>query len=149
IGHRRRVREVLEFVELRGQSHTRLRDASGGMQRRLSLATALVHRPELLLLDEPTASVDPILRERFWKRFAQLRDAGCTVLVSTHYVGEAANCDLVAFMADGHVLAVDTPENLRQRAMGGDDIEVTAGRLTAEDVADLLADPHVSAVQRT
>ena len=102
--------------------------ASGGMQRRLALAAALVHDPELILLDEPTAGIDPILRERFWTYFRSLRDDGRTLIVSTQYVGEAADCDLVAVMCAGRVLALDTPDGLRRRAFGGDLIDVRPER---------------------
>jgi ABC-2 type transport system ATP-binding protein len=115
---RRRVREVLEFVDLWQHRHKRLREASGGMQRRLALAATLVHTPELLFLDEPTAGIDPILRERFWTRYRDLRDEGRTLVVSTQYVGEAAACDLVAVMSEGQVLIVDSPEGLRRAAYG-------------------------------
>jgi ABC-2 type transport system ATP-binding protein len=115
---RRRVREVLEFVDLWQHRHKRLREASGGMQRRLALAATLVHRPELLFLDEPTAGIDPLLRERFWTRYRDLRDHGRTLVVSTQYVGEAAACDLVAVMSEGRVLVVDTPDGLRRAAFG-------------------------------
>jgi ABC-2 type transport system ATP-binding protein len=86
------------------------------MQRRLSLAAALVHDPELMLLDEPTAGVDPILRRRFWDRFRELRDGGRTLIVSTQYVGEAAECDLVAVMVDGRVVHVAPPDQLASDA---------------------------------
>ena len=94
-GRRKRLHGALDFVGLDGDRTKLLRDASGGMQRRLSLAAALIHDPELILLDEPTAGIDPILRERFWTYFRSLRDGGRTLIVSTQYVGEAADCDLV------------------------------------------------------
>jgi ABC-2 type transport system ATP-binding protein len=115
---RKRLREVLEFVDLWEHRRKRLSEASGGMQRRLALAATLVHGPELLFLDEPTAGIDPILRDRFWSRFRDLRDAGRTLLVSTQYVGEAASCDLVAVMAAGRVVVIDTPDGLRRQAYG-------------------------------
>ena len=79
------------------------------MQRRLTLAATLVHDPELLYLDEPTAGVDPILRERFWAHFRTLRDQGRTIVVPTQYVGEAVSCDVVAVMADGRLVTVQPP----------------------------------------
>ncbi len=117
---RRRVREVLEMVELwdvRGRRASRL---SGGMQRRLSLACALVHEPSLFLLDEPTAGLDPLLRQSVWRELGRLRDRGRTLLVTTQYVGEAELCDQVALIAQGHLVALGTPDDLRRQALGGD-----------------------------
>jgi ABC-2 type transport system ATP-binding protein len=115
-GRRRRLRDILDFVDLHGQRRTLFVKASGGMQRRVALAATLVHDPEIVFLDEPTAGVDPILRERFWERFRELRDEGRTLVVCTQLVSEAACCDQVAVMADGRLIAVDTPDGLRQRA---------------------------------
>jgi ABC-2 type transport system ATP-binding protein len=117
---RRRLHETLELVDLWRSRSTVLAHASGGMQRRLSLAATLVHDPELIILDEPTAGIDPILRERFWARFRMLRDAGRTLLVSTQYVGEAAHCDVVGVMDEGGLVAVAAPEDLRRQAYGGE-----------------------------
>jgi ABC-2 type transport system ATP-binding protein len=115
---RRRIDGLLEFLELEGSQRTRLADASGGEQRRLGLAAALAHAPELLILDEPTTGVDPVLRRRIWERLQLLRDDGTTIFVTTQYVDEATNCDLVAFILDGRVLTVGTPEELRREAFG-------------------------------
>jgi ABC-2 type transport system ATP-binding protein len=137
----RRLRETLEFVDLWGSRSTTLAHASGGMQRRLSLAATLVHDPELIILDEPTAGIDPILRERFWARFRTLRDAGRTLLVTTQYVSEAAHCDVVAIMADGGLVAVAAPEDLRRQAYGGElaDVRVREDeQRTARSIVDRL-----------
>ena len=87
---RKRLRELLDWVELTDDRRKRVRQASGGMQRRLALAAAFVHDPAVAFLDEPTAGIDPILRARFWDQFRVLRDAGRTLIVTTQYVGEAA-----------------------------------------------------------
>lgn len=116
----RRMMELLEFVELAGDRNKLARDLSGGMRRRLALASTLIHRPELLFLDEPTAGIDPLLRRKIWDYFEMLRKEGMSLFVTTQYVGEAAYCDLVGVMAEGHLLLVDTPEGLRHRAFGGD-----------------------------
>ena len=117
---RRRVAEVLEFVGLTDEQRTRLRDASGGEQRRLALAAAVVHEPDLLVLDEPTAGIDPLLRRRIWKGLVALRDTGTTIVVTTQYVTEAENCDLVTLLVEGRALVTDTPQRLRRRAFGDD-----------------------------
>lgn len=116
----RRIKSLLEFVELSEHRHKLARNLSGGMQRRLSLAATLIHRPELLFLDEPTAGIDPVLRRKIWDYFKELQAEGYTMLVTTQYVGESAYCDYVGIMAAGKLLLVDTPEGMRRRAYGGD-----------------------------
>ena len=120
VGFRRRARltELLDLVELTDDRRKLVREASGGMQRRLALAASMVHRPAVLMLDEPTAGIDPILRRRFWEHFRQLRDEGTTLVISTQYVNEAADCDSVAMLARGRVAAFGTPEELRTQAFG-------------------------------
>lgn len=118
------LRKALEFVELDGHESKRVSDISGGMKRRLSLAATLIHEPELIFLDEPTAGIDPILRRKFWDHFTQLKENGKTLVVTTQYVGEAAYCDYVAVLADGELLLVETPDGLRRAAYGGDIVNI-------------------------
>jgi ABC-2 type transport system ATP-binding protein len=125
---RRRTREVLELLDLWGVRRRHAGKLSGGMQRRLELAGALVHDPALLFLDEPTAGLDPLLRARVWEELRRLRDAGRTLLVTTQYVNEAEQCDLVAMIVDGRLIALASPEDLRRQAMGGDLLEVETTR---------------------
>jgi ABC-2 type transport system ATP-binding protein len=135
---RRRTKEALLLVDLwdvRGRRAGRL---SGGMQRRLELACALVHDPALLFLDEPTAGIDPMLRARVWTELHRLRDAGRTMIVTTQYVNEAESCDRVALIADGRLLALATPDDLRREAVGGDVVAVeTATLFDGEELASL------------
>jgi ABC-2 type transport system ATP-binding protein len=119
-----RLRKTLEFVELYQHRNKLARDISGGMLRRLSLAATLVHDPDLLLLDEPTAGIDPILRAKFWEHFKQLQSKGNTLFITTQYVSEADECDLVGVMSSGKLLLVDTPRGLRQHAYGGEIVEL-------------------------
>jgi ABC-2 type transport system ATP-binding protein len=110
------------------------------MQRRLGLAATLVHDPELLFLDEPTAGIDPVLRRKFWDHFAVLRDEGRTVFVTTQYVGEAEHCDLVALIVGGRLVMMDTPEGLRRAAAGGDVVHVRFASVHGpETIADLAS----------
>ena len=125
---RRRLHHVLEWVELDEHRKKKVRQVSGGMQRRLALAAALVHDPMLLFLDEPTAGIDPILRSTFWEQFREMRDEGRTICVTTQYVGEAAYCDYVGMLSDGELLLVDTPENLRKAAFDGEVVDIELSR---------------------
>jgi ABC-2 type transport system ATP-binding protein len=119
-----RLNKLLDFVELSGDKNKLARDLSGGMKRRLSLAATLVHSPELLFLDEPTAGIDPILRRKFWDYFKELQAEGHTLFITTQYVGEAAFCDLVGVMYGGRLLMIETPDGLRRKAYGGDVIGI-------------------------
>jgi ABC-2 type transport system ATP-binding protein len=150
-GRRRHLLRLLELVDLSEHRHKRLADCSGGMQRRLTLAATLVHRPELLYLDEPTAGVDPILRERFWEHFRTLRDQGHTIVVPTQYVGEAVSCDVVAVMAAGRVITVQRPDTLARFAYGGDPLSIDLGDdwLSGPQLASLRQQPFVRSVRRT
>jgi ABC-2 type transport system ATP-binding protein len=118
------LNRLLDLVELREDKHKLVRNTSGGMQRRLSLAATLVHDPDLLFLDEPTAGIDPILRKKFWDYFKTLQEHGHTLFITTQYVGEAAYCDFVGVMSEGHLLTVNTPEGLRREAYGGDIVKI-------------------------
>ncbi len=143
----RRTREALLLVDLWSARGTRAADLSGGMQRRLELACALVHEPELLFLDEPTAGIDPLLRATVWEELHRLRDAGRTLLVTTQYVTEAAECDRVVLIADGRVIADGTPDELRRRAADGEVLELeTRGPV---DPALLEETPGVGSVHST
>ena len=114
---RRRINDLLDWVELQGpEARLASPNASGGMQRRLSLAATFVQDPVLAFLDEPTAGIDPILRAKFWERFRAMAGAGKSLVVTTQYVGEAGECDVVGLLSDGELLLLDTPE---QPAPGG------------------------------
>ncbi|HET7771606.1 MAG TPA: ABC transporter ATP-binding protein [Chloroflexota bacterium] len=110
-----RVDEVIAFTNLTSRANDAVFGFSGGMKQRVSLACALAHEPRLLLLDEPTAGIDPKLREAFWEHFRRLASSGVTLLVSTHLMDEALLCDRVAVMRDGVVLASDAPKELLRR----------------------------------
>jgi ABC-2 type transport system ATP-binding protein len=116
-----RVTETLEAVGLAGREDQLTASLSGGQRARVSLASALLGRPELLVLDEPTVGLDPVLREELWKTFHRLAADGTTLLVSSHVMDEAAECDRLLLMRDGFVLDQTTPEALRERT-GEDDL---------------------------
>ena len=140
-----RLHELLDLVELTGHEKKLARNISGGMQRRLSLASTLVHDPELIFLDEPTAGIDPVLRRKFWDHFQVLKDRGHTLFVTTQYVGEAAYCDYVGVMRDGELLMVETPEMLRYKALGGHVLDLrTAEPLSLEALVMLEDHPLIT-----
>jgi ABC-2 type transport system ATP-binding protein len=143
----KRVDEVLELVELWDARNRRASDMSGGMQRRLELACALVHQPSLLILDEPTAGIDPILRTKIWQEIDRRRQLGVTVLVTTQYVSEAEYCDAVALISEGDLIAHATPIDLRKLALGGEVIEV--GTREPIDVRRLPPIAGVTSIRQT
>jgi ABC-2 type transport system ATP-binding protein len=116
-----RVSEVIETVAL--QEHDRVANKlSGGQRSRISLATALLAEPDLLVLDEPTVGLDPVLRVELWNTFTSLAEGGTTLLVSSHVMDEAERCDSLLLMLDGDLLAAETPDGLRSRT-GEQDLE--------------------------
>jgi ABC-2 type transport system ATP-binding protein len=139
----RRIREALEFVELWDSRETLAGNLSGGMQRRLGLAAALVHEPALVLVDEPTAGIDPVLRAKFWDGFRDLRDTGHTIFLTTQYVTEADYCDQVAVLREGKLLVLGTPNEIRRQVVGGDALELEAKGLNHESLAKLLQVPAI------
>ncbi len=113
---RERIAQVLGVVELTGKERALVRHLSGGMRQLTNLACAMVHRPKLLLLDEPTVGIDPMLRLKLWDHFRNLNAGGSTILVTTHVMEEAERCHRVAMIADGRAIAVGSPAELRERA---------------------------------
>ncbi|MNI20927.1 putative ABC transporter ATP-binding protein YbhF [compost metagenome] len=104
----------MEVVNLQEHLRKRVDQYSGGMKRRLSLAIALLHEPPLLILDEPTVGIDPVLRKSIWKELRALNGKGTTIVLTTHVMDEAEKCDRLAMIRDGQLLAVDTPADLLQ-----------------------------------
>ncbi len=111
-----RVDRLLAFLGLSERADSAVATMSGGMKQRVSLACALAAEPQLLLLDEPTAGIDPVLRGRFWHEFRRLRDDGASLLVSTHQIDEAVHCDRLLIVRAGRRIADLTPEALLRRA---------------------------------
>jgi ABC-2 type transport system ATP-binding protein len=145
IGVRRRdldaaVAHVLAQVDLHSHAKARVDQLSGGERSRVSLAAALVGRPELLVLDEPTVGLDPVLRRDLWAIFRRLADAGTTLLVSSHVMDEAGRCDRLLLMREGGVLADDTLDGVLART-GTPDIETAFLALVDGAVADQSVTP--------
>ena len=113
---RERADELMEFVQLSDRSGDRVDELSGGMKRRLTIARALINRPELVLLDEPTTGLDPQARHLVWERLYQLKRQGVTLVLTTHYMDEAEQlCDRLVIMDDGRIVAEGSPRQLIDR----------------------------------
>jgi ABC-2 type transport system ATP-binding protein len=116
------VESALELVELADRARSLTAELSGGQRRRLSLACALVHSPEVVFLDEPTVGVDPLLRVQFWTHFRNLAERGVTILVSSHVMDEADRCDELLFIRSGRIIARGSGAAIREQART-DDLE--------------------------
>ncbi len=112
---KKRAMEVLRLVELEGDARKKVGNYSGGMKKRLSLAAALLHSPKILVLDEPTVGIDPLLRKKIWDEFYQLKEQGKSILVTTHVMDEAIKCDRLALIYQGGILACDSTTSLLSR----------------------------------
>jgi ABC-2 type transport system ATP-binding protein len=110
------MEEIIELVDLKDRAQSLVRTLSGGLRQRTSLACSLIHKPHLLLLDEPTVGVDPQLRATFWKYFRKLAEEGVTLIVSSHVMDEAERCDRLGFMRHGKLLAEGSAADLRNQA---------------------------------
>lgn len=119
---KRRTLEVMELVNLADDLNKPVAAYSGGMKRRLSLAMAIIHNPRVLILDEPTVGIDPLLRKEIWNELYKMTESGVTILVTTHVMDEAEKCHQLAMMRNGYLIAEGTPIEL-QRRIGAETIE--------------------------
>ncbi|GAB4467654.1 MAG: ABC transporter ATP-binding protein [Anaerolineae bacterium] len=156
---RQRIDFVLRMANLKGRERERTRNLSGGWRQRLALGAAILHEPELVFLDEPTAGVDPVSRRAFWDLLYEIAARGVTIFVTTHYMDEAEHCELLAFIHNGRIIARGSPQHIKDTMMTGqvlelspDDptgavrvLEVSRGRLSVEEVALYGAQVHVVA----
>jgi ABC-2 type transport system ATP-binding protein len=162
LGHRElgdRQREIISMAGLEGHEGVLTGNLSGGWRQRLALGCAIVHRPKVLFLDEPTAGVDPISRRQFWELIYSMAEEGTTVLVTTHYMDEAELCERVGFISRGRLIALDTPDTLKSSQMEGHVLEIScddsetaipllqsygeSGHLTLHEVALYGAQIHI------
>jgi drug efflux transport system ATP-binding protein len=123
---RQRQTEIIQMAGLEGRENALTRTLSGGWKQRLALGCAIVHRPKVVFLDEPTAGVDPISRREFWGLIYAMAKKGVTVLVTTHYMDEAELCQRVGFISQGRLVALDSPSRLKQTQMRGQVLEISA-----------------------
>jgi len=156
-----RIQDALQMAGLEGHEQTHTKDLSGGWRQRLALSAAILHRPELVFLDEPTAGVDPVSRRAFWDLLYKLIAEGITVFVTTHYMDEAEHCHQLAFIQRGKLIARGSPEEIKRDVMRGQVLEIApadtpqavrvlraareAGRLPLDEVAMYGALVHVVA----
>lgn len=117
-----RIAEVLELVNLSKDVNKKIGEFSGGMKRRLSLAMALIHKPRVLILDEPTVGIDPLLRKNIWEELYKLTGEGITILVTTHVMDEAAKCSQLSMMREGCLIATGTPREIQEN-VGASNLE--------------------------
>ncbi|MBD0343560.1 MAG: ABC transporter ATP-binding protein [Coleofasciculus sp. Co-bin14] len=135
---RKRAGELLAQVALQDYSSNRVDELSGGMKRRLVLARALINNPQVVFLDEPTTGLDPDARQDFWKSVSQLKQSGCGVLLTTHYMDEAQRlCDRLILLQHGKMIDEGTPEELIERTVGREVVEIEG---VAEQTLQQLAD---------
>jgi ABC-2 type transport system ATP-binding protein len=162
---RRRREELIDMAGLRGREDVITANLSGGWKQRLALGCAIIHRPQVLFLDEPTAGVDPLSRREFWKLIYTLAQEGVTILVTTHYMDEAELCQRVGFISNGRLIALDSPDELKASGMRGDVLEISSptparavralqeararGALACEEIALYGAQIHVVVPQAT
>jgi ABC-2 type transport system ATP-binding protein len=129
---RRQLRErkafVLRMAGLEGRERELTRNLAGGWKQRLALGTAIIHEPEMLFLDEPTAGVDPISRRAFWDLLYDLSEEGTTIMVTTHYMDEAEHCQSLAFIQHGRIVASGSPAGIKEREMRGQVLEIDCER---------------------
>ena len=119
-----RLRFVVRLSGLEGRENVRTRDLAGGWRQRLALGAAILHQPEIIFLDEPTAGVDPLSRRAFWELLYQLSAQQVTIFVTTHYMDEAEHCHQLAFIQRGKIIAHGSPEQIKVEMMSGDVLEI-------------------------
>lgn len=141
VGKQARLREgeLLELAGLRGREHERTSNLSGGWKQRLALICAIVHKPPIIFLDEPTGGVDPAVRRAFWDVIYDLAETGVTVFVTTHFMDEAEHCHRAGLMYAGRLVALDTPDRLKQSVIQGELLELEAND-AANDWQDDLSE---------
>ncbi|MCX7250888.1 MAG: ABC transporter ATP-binding protein [Burkholderiales bacterium] len=137
-----RLRFALDMAGLAGREDALVATLAGGWKQRLALGAAILHRPAILFLDEPTSGVDPNSRRRFWELIHTLAQDGVSVLVSTHYMDEAEYCDRIALINHGRLIALGTPLELKQRSLGGELLAIEGDRL-GDAIAKLQTAPGV------
>jgi lipooligosaccharide transport system ATP-binding protein len=148
---KRQIEYLLEFLELSAKAHSRIKELSGGMKRRLVIARALMNNPKLLILDEPTTGLDPQVRHLIWDKLHQLKKRGTTILITTHYMEEAFQiCDEVLIMHRGREIMCDQPKNLLKQHVERFVLEVTGSdSISMLDSGELSQQVRIERAQET
>ncbi len=133
---KQRKKAILQMAGLLGRERELTKNLSGGWKQRLALGTAIIHEPEILFLDEPTAGVDPISRREFWDLLYELAEAGTTIFVTTHYMDEAEHCQNLAFIQRGRLVAEGSPQEMKLHQMPGEVLEVDCAQ--ADEAVQIL-----------
>lgn len=142
-----RVKEALRFVGLEERAMQLPHTFSGGMKRRLNIACSIVHRPKLIIMDEPTVGIDPQSRNHILESVRELNRMGSTVIYTSHYMEEVASlCDRVAIVDQGHVIACGTEQELRERVAGEEKIVMTASGLGEAVLSELKQHPRITRI---
>ena len=137
-----RIQTALKMAGLEGRERTHTKDLAGGWRQRLALSVAIMHQPEVIFLDEPTAGVDPVSRREFWDLLYELVSDGVTVFVTTHYMDEAEHCHRLAFIQEGQIIAYGAPEEIKQKTMHGQVLEISPSN-PADTVAILETEQQI------
>lgn len=145
---KKRTQELLEFIDFSKPTNTLVRDLPGGIKQQVSLAASLLHDPEIIFLDEPTAGVAPVARARFWALIRELSANGKTVFVTTHYMDEAEQCGRIALMRSGEIIALDGPENLKAKTFPDPLFELDPKIMITDDLLQKIqTDSAVASLQ--
>jgi ABC-2 type transport system ATP-binding protein len=126
---KQRIQEVLKIAGLEGRTTSLTANLSGGWRQRLALGCAMLHKPPILFLDEPTSGVDPVARREFWDLIYEFAAAGTTIFITTHYMDEAEHCNRVGFMYRSKLLSFDTPRNLKETYLHGTTLDLDVSSL--------------------
>ncbi len=132
------IHKAVSISGLEGYENKPTKDLSGGWRQRLALSAAIIHRPEVVFLDEPTAGVDPVSRRAFWDLLYILISEGITVFITTHYMDEAEHCHRLAFIQHGNIIAQGTPTEIKKTSLSGEVLEITTSQ--PEQLITLLSD---------
>lgn len=145
---KKRTKELLDFIEFSKPVNTLVRNLPGGIKQQVSLAASILHDPEIIFLDEPTAGVTPVARARFWALIRDLSKSGKTVFVTTHYMDEAEQCGRIALMRTGEIIALDTPANLKKNTFPDPLFELDPKIKLPEDLlTSLHANEAISSIE--